>query len=55
MPAPRRYPQELRERAVRLVLEARVQGQLIDLIGYGRGVNALTRSLYDINQRRIAA
>jgi len=25
MPAPRKYPQELRERAVRLVLEAREQ------------------------------
>ena len=31
MPAPRKYPQELRERAVRLVLEAREQDEGLSL------------------------
>ena len=31
MPAPRKYPQELRERAVRLVLEARLQDEKLSL------------------------
>jgi transposase len=48
MPAPRKYPQELRERAVRLVLEARVQEEGLSLnaavgrIGSRVGVNADT-------------
>jgi hypothetical protein len=32
-----------------------VQRQLLDMIGHMRTVNALTRSLYGINQRRVAA
>lgn len=33
MPAPRKYPEELRERAIRLVLEAREQDQKLSLNG----------------------
>jgi transposase-like protein len=45
MPAPRKYPDELRERAVRLVLEAREQDEKLSLnatvqrIGQRVGVN----------------
>ena len=45
MPAPRKYPEELRERAVRLVLEAREQDEKLSLnaavmrIGPRVGVN----------------
>ena len=45
MPAPRKYPEELRERAVRLVLEAREQEEALSLnaavhrIGPRVGVN----------------
>ena|SRR5438105_1025276 len=48
MPAPRKYPQELRERAVRLVLEARGQDSTLSLnaavhrIGPRVGVNVDT-------------
>ena len=48
MPAPRKYPQELRERAIRLVLEAREQDPNLSLnaavkrIGPRVGVNADT-------------
>jgi transposase len=45
MPAPRKYPAELRERAIRLVLEARVEDEQLSLnaavhrIGQRVGVN----------------
>lgn len=48
MPAPRKYPEELRERAVRLVLEARSEDDKLSLnaavhrIGPRVGVNADT-------------
>ncbi len=48
MPAPRKYPQELRERAMRLVQEAREQdpglslNQAVIRIGQRTGVNADT-------------
>lgn len=48
MPAPRKYPQELRERAMRLVQEARKEDQELSLnaavvrIGQRVGVNADT-------------
>ncbi|SCG57960.1 hypothetical protein GA0070609_3388 [Micromonospora echinaurantiaca] len=48
MPAPRKYPQELRERAMRLVQEAREQDPELSLnaavvrIGQRTGVNADT-------------
>lgn len=48
MPAPRKYPQELRDRAIRLVLEAREQEPELSLtaavkrIGHRTGVNADT-------------
>jgi transposase-like protein len=48
MPAPRKYPEELRERAIRLVLEAREQDEGLSLnaavhrIGPRVGVNADT-------------
>lgn len=48
MPAPRRYPQELRERALRLVPEARREDSELSLnaavvrIGQRTGVNADT-------------
>ena len=48
MPAPRKYPQELRERAIRLVVEAREQDPELSVnaavvrIGSRTGVNADT-------------
>ena len=48
MPAPRKYPQELRERAIRLVVEARDQNPELSVnaavvrIGSRTGVNADT-------------
>lgn len=48
MPAPRKYPQELRERALRLVQEARTEdpdlslNQAVIRIGQRTGVNADT-------------